>query len=238
MSAPEPDSPAGGTASPFHRLPPLIVVLVLVLLGIEAVFQAGAHGLAGGAQGLGWRMAAVQRFGFSDALFEHMATTRRLPAEGVWRFLTYGFVHASLTHAIFGAVLLLALGKAVSEVFSVAATVAILLAGAVAGALAYALFQDSRAMLIGIYPAVWGLLGAYTWGLWRKADATGRARLMAFRLVALLLFLQLFFRLTFGGGNEWVADLGGFLAGFGLSFLVAPDAPDRLRSWRDRARDR
>jgi membrane associated rhomboid family serine protease len=183
-------------------------------------------------------MAAVQRFGFSDALFEHMATTRRLPAEGVWRFLTYGFVHASLTHAIFGAVLLLALGKAVSEVFSVAATVAILLAGAVAGALAYALFQDSRAMLIGIYPAVWGLLGAYTWGLWRKADATGRARLMAFRLVALLLFLQLFFRLTFGGGNEWVADLGGFLAGFGLSFLVAPDAPDRLRSWRDRARDR
>jgi membrane associated rhomboid family serine protease len=93
-------------------------------------------------------------------------------------------------------------------------------------------------MLIGIYPAVWGLLGAYTWGLWRKADATGRARLMAFRLVALLLFLQLFFRLTFGGGNEWIADLGGFLAGFALSFLVAPDAPDRLRSWRDRARDR
>ena len=28
--------------------------------------------------------------------------------------------------------------------------------------------------------------------------------------------------LIFGGGLDWVADLVGFVAGFGLSFLVSP----------------
>ena len=45
--------------------------------------------------------------------------------------------------------------------------------------------------------------------------------------------IQLVFGLLFGGGQDWVADLAGFVAGFGLSFLVSPGGRarvvDRLR---------
>ena len=34
--------------------------------------------------------------------------------------------------------------------------------------------------------------------------------------------IQLIFGLLFGGRPDWVADLAGFVAGFGLSFVVAP----------------
>jgi hypothetical protein len=43
-------------------------------------------------------------------------------------------------------------------------------------------------------------------------------------------------RLTIGGGPDWIADLGGFAAGFAASFALAPDGGARLRRLRDRAR--
>ena len=34
--------------------------------------------------------------------------------------------------------------------------------------------------------------------------------------------IQLVFALLVGGGKDWVADIAGFAAGFGLAFLVSP----------------
>lgn len=223
-------------SNPFQSLPPLAVGLAGLVLAIEAVFQLGAVGLAGGAAGVGWRMSAIVGFGFHDPLFESARAAGRLDLDMARRLVSYGLIHAGAVHALFAAVLVLALGKAVSERFTQGAMAGLVLAGLAAGALAYGLFQNSPAPLIGLYPGIYGLIGGFTWSLF--TEGTGRARLAAFKLIGVLLTLQLVVRLVIGGGNEWIADLAGFAVGFGLSWVIGPGARARIRGWRDRVRQR
>ncbi len=225
-----------GMQSPFQRLPPLAVGLAALILAIEAAFQLGARGLIGGSGAVGWRIEAMTAFGFSSPLLRHAVAVRSFDADVLLRIAAHPLVHLGATHAVFGAVLILALGKAVSERFSGAAMAGILASGVLGGAAAYALLFEGRTLLVGVYPAVYGMIGAYTWALWMERD--GRGRIMAFRLVGVLLVLQLIVRLTVGGGPDWIADLGGFAAGFAASFVLAPDGGARLRRLRDRARGR
>lgn len=223
-------------SNPFQTLPPLAVGLAVLVLAIEGAFQLGAAGLAGGAGGVGWRMSAVVAFGFHDPLFESARAAGRLDGDLALRFVSYGLIHAGVVHALFAAVLVVALGKAVSERFSPVAAAGLIGAGLGAGALAYGLFQSSAAPLVGLYPGIYGLIGGFTWALFM--EGTGRGRVAAFRLIGVLLTLQLVVRLVIGGGNEWIADLAGFVAGFGLSWVIGPGGGARIRSWRDRARQR
>lgn len=218
---------------PVQPLPLPAVGLAVVVLGIEAVLQLGAAGLIGGPEAVGWRMRAVTALGFHDPLFDHLVTRREISVEGVARLLSYPLVHGAALHAVLGAVLVLALGKAVAEAFSVRVMVAVALGGSVAGALAYGLMQDSRVALIGVYPMVYGLIGAWSLALWRRAQ-DGRGRALAFRLVGVMLGVQVVFRLLFGGADLWIADLGGFVAGFALAALLAPGGAAGLRRWRAR----
>ena len=57
-------------APPFNNIPPVVVILVVVIGGIELAFQAGAAGFAGGTDAIGWRATMMQRFGFFDPVFE------------------------------------------------------------------------------------------------------------------------------------------------------------------------
>ena len=98
----------------------------------------------------------------------------------------------------------------------------------VGGALAYALFLDPSYPLVGGFPPVYGLIGAFTWLLWRKLSLVGANQARAFQLIAVLMGIQLLFGLIFGGTGDWVADLGGFATGFGLSFFLAPGGWARL----------
>jgi len=223
--------------SPFGRLPWPAVVLAGVVLAVEAGFQLGAAGLIGGPEAVGWRMRAVTALGFSDPLFEHLRTIGAVTPGAAVRLVAFPLVHGGALHAVLGAVLVLALGKAVAEAYAVRAMVAVALAASVMGALAYGLFEDSRVALIGLYPMVYGLIGAWTRALLARADG-GRGRALAFRLVAVMLGLQIAFRLVFGGADLWIADLGGFAAGFALAPFVAPGGAARLRAWRERLRVR
>ncbi len=126
MSSPE-------NISPVNPLPPVIVALFLVIMGIELVFQMGARGLAGGPAGIGWRSTAIQTYGVNDRVVE-LILQGRYSAELFFRFLAYLFVHGSFTHALFAGAMLLALGKFVGEVFSQWATLALFIASSVAGA--------------------------------------------------------------------------------------------------------
>jgi rhomboid protease GluP len=220
----------------FQPLPPLIVVVAVGLAVVEARFLLGAAGFLGGAEAVGWRVEAMRDWGFSAPLLDRMVVRGEYPARELVRLISYGVVHASPWHAGFAIVLLLALGKAVSEAFSGAAVAAVMATGLVAGALAYWVALEGRVLLVGAYPAIYGLIGAFTWGLWRRAE--GRGRVLAFRLVGVLIGLQLIVRLCVETGDIWVAEAGGFAAGFGLAFLVAPDGGARLRRWRERLRAR
>ncbi len=225
-------------APPFNPIPPVVWVFVLAITGIELLFQAGASGFVGGPSAIGWRNEAITGFAFYDTAFSWMIANGHYPFELVQRFFTYTFVHANFNQALFAAVMLLAIGKMVAEVFSPLAFVMIYAVSSIVGALAYALFLDTQFPLLGAFPAVYGMIGAFTFMLWVRAKYEGRGQAKAFSLIAFLLGLQLFFKLVFGGSNDWVADIAGFVTGFALSFLVAPGGAMRISEMLNRVRRR
>ncbi|MGR3624908.1 MAG: rhomboid family intramembrane serine protease [Limimaricola sp.] len=217
---PRPDPYHAPIEGPFGTLPPMIVVLALVMGGIEAVLSLGATGLIGGPQAIGWRIGAIEGFGFAPAVLD------RLFVGWDWglaaRLLSYPFVHISVTHALFAVALLLALGKFVGEVLHPVALGVMLVATTLMGALAFGLLTSTNYPLIGAYPAVYGLIGGFTYLMWLQLGRAGSNRLAAFRLIGVLLALQLVFGLMFGADPSWVADAAGFVTGLVLSPLLAP----------------
>ena len=212
----DPDAP------PINPLPAGVVLLALPMVFVEIAFLAGTEGFVGGPAAVGWRLDAIESYGFFAILFDVMAQSGRwVPAE-LLRFLTYPFVHWGFVHMVMVLVFLLALGKMVGEVMGSFAVIAIFFGSAVLGALLYAVVTNDARPLIGGYPGVYGLIGGYTFILWVHAKATGGPQHRAFSLIAVLLGIQLLFGLLFDTGLDWIAEVGGFAAGFGLSFLVSP----------------
>ena len=138
-------------------------------------------------------------------------------------------MHASFTQAIIAGVILLAMGKMVGEVFGQVAMLILFVLSGIGGALAYAVLMNDPVPLIGAFPPVYGLIGGFTWLLWRQQAMIGANQARAFTLIGFLMGFQLLFALLFGSHNEWIADLAGFACGFGLSFVLAPGALARMR---------
>ena len=217
------------TISPVNPLPPVVVALFVMIMGIEAVFSLAARGLIGGAGGIGWRLEAVQSYAFSGLIFDWMWQNGQWPAEHMIRFVSYMFVHGSFMQALFVCVMLLALGKMVGEVFSGFATLCVFILSGVVGALVYGLVLAEQAPLIGGFPGVYGLIGAFTYLLWLRLGEMGAQQVQAFSLIGFLMGIQLLFGLLFGGQNDWLADVAGFATGFLLSFVLSPGGFTRLR---------
>ncbi len=198
----------------------------------------GEAGLIGPPQSVGWRLNLAQSWGFSDRLFDWMRLTGTYEYGDLLRLVTYPFVHQAFTHALFACVLLLAIGKFVGERFYGLSVLAIFFFAAIIGAIAFSLLADEGAALIGAYPGVYGLLGAFTWILWSRPDQSKTSRLAAFQLVGFLLAMQLIFRAIVEAPDDWIADLFGFIAGFALSFVLSPGGKNRLSAWLDGFRER
>jgi membrane associated rhomboid family serine protease len=151
------------------------------------------------------------------------------PLDGIHRLFTYSLVHGTTMHAVFVVVILLALGKMVGEVFRWWAVLVVFFGSAAMAAVIYTLIlPEVRQPLIGGYPAVYGLIGGFTFLLWVNLAAVGANKYRAFSLIGFLLAVQLVFGLLFGGGWEWVADVAGFVTGFLLSFVVSPGGARRV----------
>ncbi|WP_420569441.1 rhomboid family intramembrane serine protease [Thalassovita sp.] len=215
--------------SPFHTVPPVVVALSLVLIGIEIVFALGASGIIGGPEAIGWRLESLQTYAFSAPIFQWMLENGQFPAEHMLRFVSYAFVHGSFTGALFAVVILLAMGNMVGRVFSQFSMLLVFLLGTICGALAYGLIVDSQVALMGAFPGVYALIGAYSFILWVHAGLTGASQLQAFRLIGILMGLQLFFGAVFDGPPDWIADGTGFVVGFAASFVLSPGGWQRLR---------
>ncbi|MGH1458849.1 MAG: rhomboid family intramembrane serine protease [Paracoccaceae bacterium] len=220
---------SGPNASPVNPMPPFVVALFLLIAGVEIAFSAGARGLVGGPGAVGWRLEAVQAYAFSGDVFGWMLANGQYPKEHLIRFVTYLFVHGSFTQAAFAGVMLLALGKWVGEVFGALPTLAVFFGSGIFGALAFGVLTNDP-VLIGAFPAVYGLIGAFTYLLWVKLAATGEHQGRAFSLIGMLMAIQLVFSVIFpNGSKDWVADLAGFAAGFAISLLVSPGSWHRIR---------
>ncbi|MCO4846915.1 MAG: rhomboid family intramembrane serine protease [Yoonia sp.] len=205
-----------------NPIPPVVIVLCLIVVLVELVLSAAAAGMIGGPQGIGWRLAAMQDYGFSPAVLDRVMSVGDYSLNLIKRFVTYGFVHASFTQALFAAALLLALGKFVGDVFSAGAVLLVVFGSMIFGAVVFGLFAERNIPLLGIYPAVYGLIGAYTYLIWLHLGASGQSQLKAFQLIGFLLGLQLLFGLLFGSSPVWIAELAAFVFGFSVSTIAAP----------------
>jgi len=230
MHRPDPQHDDGGQfhTAPLNPLPWVVWALALPIIAFEAAFGLGQAGLAGGASAVGWRLAAIQHFAFVPDILRAMWQAQTFPLSELARIVTYPFVHGSFTHAAMVLVFILALGKMVGEIFRPLAVLAVFFGAAVTGALVYTALPTAHVPLYGGYPAVYGLVGAFTYILWARLGALNANRARAFSLIGFLLFIQLVFGLIFGTGWDWVAELAGFAIGFGLSFVVGPGGPARV----------
>lgn len=219
----------GLNESPVNPLPPVVMILVLIMALVEGAFMLGARGILGGPEAVGWRLAAIQEFGFSSRAVAWMLETGTLRGDFMMRFITYPFLHAGFTHFIFAAVMLLAMGKFVGERMGQVALLILFFGSCVLGASVYALILPDGPGLIGAFPGVYGLIGGFTCLLWLRLGEIGAQQAQAFTLIGLLVGIQLVFGLLFGAGVDWVADIAGFLGGFFMSFLLLPGALVRLR---------
>ncbi len=208
--------------SPFNALPPVIVALTLLILGIEAVFQLANAGIIGGPRGVGWRLVAVNEYGFSPVVLDRILINGDYSFDMLKRFVTYPFINMQLTQVAFCAALTLALGKFTTEYYGSAKVLFVYVATSIVGAIVFGLAVEGRLPLIGGFTPVYGLIGAYTYALWLRLGQSGENQLLAFRLIGFLLLLQLLFGLIFGGNSQWIAELSGFFAGFTLSIILAP----------------
>jgi membrane associated rhomboid family serine protease len=207
--------------APVNPLPPVVVAMFLVLAGIELTLWLGAQGLVGGPGAVGWRTAAIETYGFSGRAFDAMVAAGQWPAQYMVRFFSYPFLHGSFSSALFSVVILLAMGKIVTEALGTLAFLTIFFLSTVVGAVAFGLLTDAP-WLIGAFPPVYGLIGAFTFLLWVRLGNSGAPQIRAFALIGMLMAVQLVFGLLFGSGGDWVADIAGFVVGFGVAVLMAP----------------
>lgn len=207
--------------NPVNPLPVVVWLLALPIVALELVFGLGQIGVMGDPTAIGWRLQAMERFAFFPQILRAMWEAGDWPPLHLMRMVTYVFVQGSVTQAVFVVAILLALGKMVGEVFHPLAVLAVFVMSAVTGAVVYTLIPGMEVPLIGGFPAVYGMIGAFTFLLWVKLAGSG-AQYRAFSLIGLLLGVQLLFAAFFGTGFSWVADLAGFAAGFLMSFVVSP----------------
>ncbi len=223
-------------APPLNPLPPVVWLLALPMIAIEAAVNAGSSGFVGGASAIGWRVQMQQLLGFAPDYLRQMLSLHQFPPDLIWRLVSYPFVHVDVTQAMFVVVILLALGKYVGEVYRWWAVLVTYFAAAFAGALAYTAVPLTHAGLIGGYPANYGLIGAYSFLSWVQLAGTDVNRARAFRLIGFLLGFQVilavggiaFYGVDRGTTWDWVADIAGFVTGFALAFVVSPGGWGRV----------
>ncbi|MGV8950639.1 MAG: rhomboid family intramembrane serine protease [Cypionkella sp.] len=224
--------------APINPLPVVVWLLVLPMMAVEAALSLGELGAIGGARAVGWRVAAMEGYGFFPDYWRQQAQNGLFDVELLLRFFSYSFVHGAAVDTMFGVVLLLAVGKFVGEVFAGWAVAAVFFGSAAVGALVYGTFVQSQP-LFGAFPAVYGLIGALSFLL---LYGRGEQPTRAFALIGGLLAIQLIFGASFAllpmvfpsmgdaqASWTWVADLSGFATGFVLSYLVSPGGFARLR---------
>jgi membrane associated rhomboid family serine protease len=223
---------------PLNPLPGIVILLACLIGGVELVFQAAKAGFIGGPDAIGWRIVAVQQFAFSDRIFDWMRETGQYSGRNILRFFSYVFIHQTLMHTVFALVFVLAIGKFVAEVMNGFAVLVIFFASAAIGAAVYSIALDEQFALIGAYPAVYGLIGAFTWLRFSALKNEGENGFQAFNLIIFFLGIALLYKVLFGGTNDWLAELVGFCVGFALSVVFGPDGKQRLQRILQLARQR
>ena len=202
-----------------NPLPPVVIILFLIIVVCE-IYVAGAEASLWG--DFDARINLIRQFAFMPEEFGRALSSGLLVPELFWRMITYPFLHGSLMQSIFASVFILAMGKFVGEILGNIAIIAIFFASAIFAALGFSLFTSSSFPLFGGFPAAYGLIGAFTFVLFSRTKGLLSQQLMAFRLLGVLLLINIGFSLLQDGPPLWVAELSGAATGFISAAIIHP----------------
>ena len=151
------------------------------------------------------------------------------PAQAVSMFITYGFLHTSLSHLIVNMIGLVWLGRLILSKRSSETFLTFYLLSAVGAAEAFALIGSSAAMTVGASGALFGLLGVYLAdnGLLFSATSPPHPIVLFSRVLfaAFILAMADFWSSTLlDNPVAWQAHAGGFLTG-AIAASLAPPRP-------------
>ena len=140
--------------SPINALPPLVVGLALLIVGVEVVLQLANYGIIGGPRGVGWRISAIEQYGFSSGVLDRVLVNNDYSFDMLKRFVTYPFINGQLTQVAFCAALTLALGKFTAEYYGAIKVGVIYVVTSIVGAVVFGLLVETRFPLIGGFTPV------------------------------------------------------------------------------------
>lgn len=227
---------------------PAAVVLVLSVIGIIHAVRALVFSDD-------FDRFVVFTFGFVPARYSGGGVADILPGgfgADIWTFVTYGLLHADLTHLFFNGFWLLAFGSPVARRFGAMRFLAFFFVTVAAGAVAHLITHAGElSPMIGASAAISGTMGAATRFAFQRGGSLDFFRphghdpdhipaaplLVALRNPRVLTFVGVWFALNllFGIGSfafvgaeqsiAWEAHVGGFVAGLLLFSAFDPVAP-------------
>jgi membrane associated rhomboid family serine protease len=221
--------------APFNKMPPALVALVAIILGIELVLMAGEAELIGGMAGTTWRITLLERFAFFDSQFEWMIDNGVVRLKYLMRLVTYALFQPQFMIAMIVSVFVLALGNLMSRALSQWRVLAIFFGASIIGALVFAAAWDTKTPLLSGLTGAYALVGGYSFLIGRHLKSTGGRQLNAFALIGVLLTAQLVMGLVYGDSKAWVSETSGFVSGFFLTWVLLPGT---MAGWITKARKR
>ena len=213
-----PPAPPG----PLLRLPdPMILALIAVYCGIEAVLQGADHRLWGTVL---WRPLAYQYGGFWAGLMRG-GWLANYPGQTAAMFVTHSSLHAGLSHLLGNMLALVALANLLADRIGRLEFLALWALSALAGAFVFGLIGPASQPMVGTSGALFGLAGLLLVREAQSRRADGQSlRAVLFTVLGWLLGLAALNLASWwlqNGILAWQAHLGGFLAG--LAWGLARD---------------
>lgn len=195
------------------RFGAIVVLAMAVLVALPELLVQGADLRLWGSPL--WRPLSYQYGAFWAGLLH--GWTPNYAAQPAAMFLTHAVLHASLSHLVGNLLGLLTLGRLVQERLGTAGFLLACLASVLGGGLAFGLISRSPQPMVGASGLVFGLAGAWAWGLVAERRAAGQGGWRAvWPFAAITLGLVVFNLASFvllRGILAWETHLGGYLAG-------------------------
>lgn len=196
---------------------PAIWAILLLCTAIELVLEGADHGLWGTAQ---WRSVAISWGGFWPGLLQNWQPN--YPGQDFGMFLTYGFLHAGLSHLLGNMLVLLWLGPPVVNRVGQGRFLLIWFLAQIGGGIGYAMLATGPEPMVGASGALFGLAGA--WVAWEYVDRFSAGEMLwpVLRIVAMVVLVNVISFWAMSGLIAWQTHLGGFVIGWIAAMLADP----------------
>jgi len=207
------------------ELPPVprsLWALVAIMAAIELALSLADAGLIGNRS---WRSLAILVAGFYDPIFDGRVDGL-WPGQGITMLVTHAFLHGDMMHFLLNNVILLAVGKLISGIVGPLRMLLLFAITAVAGALFFGMIAQTDSPMVGASGAVFGFIGFWKQAEFRLRVRRGLSLRPIWSLILALTFANVVVYVMLSGLVAWEAHLGGFIAGWAVSWIWRPVSRD------------